>query len=907
MTPTIDDLWNALQPHEKVDSCIAFIRKAERTTRDMIVKVVARELRFREKTVMAFRTEDLAKQMAARIHARLLAEHRDDAIRAWIVEYHRPLLVKFVGSLGVPHKEGMIEGEISSLSILDFQTAIQAVGGECLRVVGIYLGYLLTLDDATWENLAPALEAEGQDIAAMLCSNEVSVASVRDVVCVQEATPQEDNESFTTLDNFLILSVVASAVRQEGALAPDQALDMVEELVDLNSTRHRSLFHRGFAHSLLGTDYSFHFPGENVERRLWYVCGVFFGLLRLNQSERCVKILDENLGLAEELASSTKVPCGSMLLRHLFVPLLKAGRMQLVVKWMGQQTSRLQPEDAMSLIANAHYEGARLLRRGNAAEADLLFEVVEDLISDVANALPDNEEEGQCFAADLMVENGRKRAQVLQLYGDFDEALRRLESLQKVPGLTDRSGASILADIGLIKGGFRSIASVVPQAAEEHRQALVTALAKGAAEFELSVTHYGRKATNAHYCLGMLALLQGHANGPVLAADHFSCALSGMLKRQQAYEPSGMIDWTRFAHGVSLLESLDPATFLHASDCLQQALQSTVVFPLWIWQRTMVAASMFEDKSLAERIAESLLENRGEMVLEAILESNAADGHPGLRQAVLRILDSRSISVRDHWRHLNRLLAGALRDDCVQAEQILDSLERLAVDNAEFRNQWGVLLSDSTRYSPAWGSDDAERSMIRIHELSGEFDQACHLLRQSYYRLREDGSDYSLQEAERVLDDLENLPNACGDVRILREALERTRNDTSCADTALRSLQNGHVINVLYVGGNETQAQYVDQIKAEIGSEFSGVSIDFELPGWSSSWNDDLSRVINKLGRFDVVVLNSMVRTQFGRGLRRACGSHSPWVACTGRGKQSLAHSIRKAAIFAAKRIGTQI
>jgi hypothetical protein len=907
MTLTIDDLWNAFRPQERLDGCIAFLREAKPAKRELIAKILARELRFRDKTVMAFKPEDLGRHMAARMRLSALADYRAAVLRAWIIAHNRPLLEKFVGRLGVPHNEGMIDGEVDPPTVQHFQAAIAAVASEPQRIVALYLGYLIAFGDETWKNIPAALEAEQKDISAMLQSDDSFIALTADATEAETTKSPEDNESFTTLDNLLIVTVVASAVRQEGALTQDQTLDMVEEFVDLNSTRHRSLFHRGFAHSLLGKDYSFHFPGENVERRLWYVCGVFFGLLRLNKPEQCIELLDENTDLAEELASSTKVPCGSMLLRHLFFPLLKSSKMQLVVKWMDRQIPRLEPEAAMSLLANAHYEGARLLRRGNAAEADMLFELVEELLPDPANEPPsDGKEERENFAANLLVDNGRKRAQVLQLQGDFDAALLRLGGLRQVPEPAARSGAGILADVGLIKGGFRSIANVLPKAAEEHRQALVDALAKGASEFSEAVSQYGRKATNAHFCLGMLALLQGEASGPVQAADHFSQALSGMLKRQQAYEPSGMIDWTRFAHGIALLESLETANFHHASDNLDQALQSRVVFPLWLWQRAMLAASMFGDKSLAERIAERLLENRGEEVLGAILESSAADGHPELRESVLKMLNSQVFPVRDHWRHLVRLLPGALRDDSQQAERILDSLERLAVDNGEFRDQWAHLLSESSNYSPAWASEDAERSMIRIHELSGAFDQARHFLRQAYYRLREDGGEYALQEAERSLDDLKNLPNPCNDLQSLRESLDQVRDDKSSVDSALRALETGHVVKVLYVGGNETQAQYVDQIRTEIKDEFPGVVIDFDLPGWSSSWSDDLTRVVGKLKHADVVVLNSLVRTQFGRGLRKACGSQSPWIACTGRGKQSLANSIRKASIFAAKRTELQ-
>lgn len=903
MKPSIDQLWNALRPNEREQACQAFAKNLDDELKARICRTLAVALRFREKTLQTMSPERLGTQIAIRIKQPFLSAYRDDAIKAWLIAHHRPLLERFVSALGVEHDHGLITTDVPPPSVESFQTALCSMPGDSKRVVALYLGYLLAFGDGLWANLAPAMEAEGRDLTEMLVSDDPMQAlgepQASPLPQDEAAAQAEDNQAFTTLDNLLIVTAVASAFGQLGALSADQTTDLIEEVVELNSGRPRSLFHRGFMHALFDRDFNFHFPGENAERRLWYACGVMFGLLRRHDSDRCIKILDDNPDLAEGLAMTTAVPCGSMLLKHLFSPLLNAGKVTLLTRWMKKQIPRVAPEDALELLANAHYRGASMFRRGNVAEADLLFEIVEQYLPEVPIEV-DEEEESPVLS--IMADNSRKRAQVLQLQGDFQRAAQRLDELLKIDTLNAHSVPAMLCDLGLIEGGFRSIASVLPGPDEGHVEALVEALGKGRDRFAAAIEKHGRDATNAHFCLGILSLLQGGLDGASTAGNHFSTALSGMLRREKAYESSGMIDWTRFALGVALLESLEPANFPQASDSIDHALKSPMIFPLWLWRRALVSAGMFADKSLVESIAARLLATRGDATLESLLASNASDASPELRESILQMLEQSSMPVRDQWNHLKAMLPGALKDDNQQAERILDSLERLAVDNREFSSSWCALMANSQHYSPAWRSEDAERSLLRMHELIGDFECARQLLRQLFYRLRESAEDHHLLEAEIVLDDLKNLPNPCEDLDCLRQSLDQLKDDHAQGEAAHEALLNGCVVRVLYVGGNETQAQYVDAILREVCEEYPGVTIEFDFPGWSSTWNRDLARVKGKLPQNDVVVINTLVRTQFGRGLRAACGSSSPWLPCTGRGCAALTNSIKKAALFAAKR-----
>lgn len=900
-----DQIWNAMSPSERLRGCELFWSHAGEKERARAIIVLAEELRFREKTLLGMGEASRGAHLDKRINHGRLREHRSSVIRSWLIGAQREMLTAFVNQLGVPHKDGLIEGEHPAPPVEAFQRGIEALSPYSPRVAAIYLGFLVIFgDDELWAPLAPALAAEKWDLQAMLRGEYPEPTRPEE----SQGGP-EDNPAFTTLDNALIVAAVASAFGQTGALQPDQIIDLVDEVVELNSSRQHSLFHRGFVDALFKREFRFHFPGENEERRLWYACGAIFGLLRHEDHDRILGILEEHSDLADGLAKRKNVECGAKLLPPIFGLLLDAGKLPLLTDWMDAQIPRLDPGRAFALLANAHYRGAALLRGGRAAEADMLFEVIEDSVSrfpmeagdkDYDN---DNDNDNATALAELFGSNWRKRSQVLQLQGDFGGATKRLEALERLPGVKTLDLANAAADQGLIAGGFRSIAAIMPVSNDaEQRQTIAIALEKGRPRFQEAIDRFGGEAANAHFCLGILGLLTEPGN-PQQTADHWRHALAGMLRRQFAYEASGMIDWARFALGVSLLESLEPSEYQHASDSIAHALQAPTKFPIWLWGRTLRAASYFDDRTLLEMTATALLGSRAEEALPLLLDSGAADRNSALRSDVLRMLGDANLPVRTLWDRLVRLLPAALSDGSDEGEQILDRLEGIAVECAELRPEFVRLLSNTRFYSPAWDPVDAETALVRMHLLEGEFDMAKDSLLRRYYRLREERKGYQRVEGLNILEEVRFFPGTDPD-DMDQLAASWPADDERELDHAswMTELRAGGKIRVLYVGGNETQQQYVGDLRKLITKEFPGVELEFEMPGWSSNWIVDAERVKAKLQRFDVLVLNNLVRTQFGKHVRKACGPHCPWIGCSGRGKESLRKSIRQAAVFAAER-----
>jgi phosphoglycolate phosphatase-like HAD superfamily hydrolase len=141
----------------------------------------------------------------------------------------------------------------------------------------------------------------------------------------------------------------------------------------------------------------------------------------------------------------------------------------------------------------------------------------------------------------------------------------------------------------------------------------------------------------------------------------------------------------------------------------------------------------------------------------------------------------------------------------------------------------------------------------------------------------------------------------------LRARQEALRAETAAEEDVVGArLRAGRSLRVLFIGGNETQAQYEAALRAalERRDETTGarVQIEFRTPGYNSNWDKTLEAVRGYRGRVDAIVLMPYVRTQLGRALRRLASEWGvPWVSCTGKGYDSLERALRAALVLAAR------
>lgn len=93
----------------------------------------------------------------------------------------------------------------------------------------------------------------------------------------------------------------------------------------------------------------------------------------------------------------------------------------------------------------------------------------------------------------------------------------------------------------------------------------------------------------------------------------------------------------------------------------------------------------------------------------------------------------------------------------------------------------------------------------------------------------------------------------------------------------------------------ETQAQYDEDVIANLRTVLPGVDVQFEHSGWSSNWGRLLDRYVLLGNGADAVVLMYMMRTMLERRLRE--GLTRPWIPCTSAGRGGILASIIRAAV----------
>ncbi len=926
------DLWTVLTPEEIKDGCRCLLEPEEKSgektrgqsgqrkqkqkkwnrkqgeqsdlrqqqkekRREEILEGLAKAQRFRLIFVKSRPTADNLTDLVKRIGSHEFEQFQEDVIREWLVRHHLPMLSDFLNASGIPQENGFVvdDDDRPDPSPSQFEAGIASVmARHNAREVGLYLGYLVLCGGKFFSALPLALDAKAVCIVDLLKLEQPAVAPV----IVPPAEPvapaiPEDSDAFTTLDNWLIRAAVASAFGESGALTPDQVKDLVEEVVELNAQRQHTLFHRGFLHTLFNKPLTVHFPGENEVRRLWYFTGAVFGLLRYkHKHEQVLRLLRENPDLTGQLCENWKERCGSMLLPQIHPILWEAKEFGMLQRWVKGQIVRLKPEHRANRLMQIHYDAASLVRRGQWAEAKGVLDFLDDFVR-TANGLPSS------FPDWFLPANDRKRAQVLQLKGDFRGAEALLRPLSE--GGVIKDAGKVLCDRALITAGFRSLMAVLPGKEEQNGWAMIVALKEKARHLlEEAVCKHPDSGANAHFCLGLIAL-QTDAASPI-AADHFGSALDGMLKEERVYSEGGLIQWTRFLLGLALLEKTETADLQHARDYIEQSIQAPIVFPLWLWSRAMQASALFNDKTLGQQIAEHLLRNRGSDAYRVIWDSGLVVSVGSLRKTYLTWMEDASLPLHEKWESLNAMLPAALiEDDASQAEDILDAMEGMATKGGDYRAKFLELLENDRNYSPAWELEDATHCRIKFHELEGNLADAAALLRSRFFALWAARDSISIQEAAAVLERMQELRHDDADIRQLRVVLSQIEPQAAHDECPLKA---GALVRVLYVGGNETQIAYEADIRLELARLYPGLKVEFYYPGWKSNWNVHLDRVRPKISQSNAVVLSRMVRTQFGRKVRAACNAGTPWFPCTGKGKQSLKRSIESAALWAANKKG---
>jgi len=111
----------------------------------------------------------LERQPRTQRHAAMLATLARPAleavtanlIRTWLLKKHTGLLSDFLDSLGIAHKEGVVEDLPATMDDAKLRTAVDAVlAKHPPEVVAVYLNAFNEMNEVEWPNLKTMLEAD---------------------------------------------------------------------------------------------------------------------------------------------------------------------------------------------------------------------------------------------------------------------------------------------------------------------------------------------------------------------------------------------------------------------------------------------------------------------------------------------------------------------------------------------------------------------------------------------------------------------------------------------------------------------------------------------------------------------------------------------------------------------------
>ena len=252
----------------------------------------------------------------------------------------------------------------------------------------------------------------------------------------------------------------------------------------------------------------------------------------------------------------------------------------------------------------------------------------------------------------------------------------------------------------------------------------------------------------------------------------------------------------------------------------------------------------------------------------------------------------------ERYRDARRLLLAAERlDDADLAGEALDRMQGIALRNphSEEAEDLLELLEVGDAVSTGWDGTEQLEASIELLKGRGDCPHAATQLERLAHAILGQDSPFAAQEAQELIPELEALgvegfpsPGLSGRLTAsLRTAATAANEAPPDAGAACR---------ILFLGGNETQARYQEEIRRRLEQDFPRARLDFHFLGWSSNWGRQLDQMSSSLERADAFVLMRFLRTMCGRELRKIAGRRSiPWIACTGHGRDAIEAAIRRA------------
>jgi hypothetical protein len=747
---------------------------------------------------------------------------------------------------------------------------------------------LVTADLPGREEAIPQSVAD--DIEALhLEAAPVDRDAVHDLVdAVDEPLAPVPVYRLTGLDRAMVDFILNTAIGTPGAQSVEEVLETCDEWSKLSTHRFHSYYCLGLAHGLLGTEIDgFARPEMNEPRCAWYATGRIAALQRRQDQAGLRKLLEErSTALAALVGRSSVRPLDAtrgaarQLLRQALGFLVECGcwpEIAGVTRCAGPYLDR-------PLLGDLYRHISDLVATNRPVEADAVLTAV------LSDSVP--------CSGELRERMRRRWAQAAAMQNKLAVAEGILEELTGC-GYADVE-ARALVDLSLLKAGLAFAAQIrLPEGAAERRELLKRFVdVKGAVELALTgIEPHGGAVARADG-LAFLAVVRylqycGHGepgHKPTLQASVRAVedALRAVqtAKVEHLYRLGGTLGLLLAIEAILCFEHGDPVRGMAAWKSVPHETGRLSLDDL----HALVLTAAIVDPASAEAIVDSVLRHRPVSEVRRP-DTEWLGASANLRRSHFDSIETLIVTGAEKADLYDRLLRAARRaNDREIALRCLDALYRLGVLEGQADGVLGRLLADAP-WEGLWTRAEASEALADLCVRRRRKDEALGYLEDSFEAaMLDDDTDYAGALLARMQE-----------VGLSAAEYEQRAARLSAPSDVPITLKNsigrhlGRAVRITFVGGDERQAAYDEEIQRMLREEFEDlVEVQFIHPGWSSNWGRTMDDVAERCEASDAVVLMRFMRTLMGRTLRERLTK--PWISCSGHGRKSIHGAIVKAA-----------
>jgi len=856
--------------------------------RTYVVVVVTNATRYRPSTVKKMTDEQLVKIFS---NADLLPLSRSTVPKLLFAALHmfgRIEMVRgFLDGLNIPHQNGFINAEdVKDLkrspaeinnALFLAQKRSEGLGDRWVLTWALY--FLLFAESGFASELRAHL--------AERCENNDPIGDHGRAVDTDEIARRRIGllDGQTIVDRVVITEIVATRSGIDGALSPDDADELVNEVLASNISHQQRYYHRGFYDALFEQSFDPSGLEFNDTRRRWYWAGAVVGLKRTDKDQKILELYDAHetirgFGDGKDGASQGTVRLMVEVLAtfnregeiNVFLP----GRL-VFIKW------------GSGLFHDVLTIAKQLLRTDRVREAKQLFDRLANVV-DVVEEVDLSTEKGT-WRTDVE----RRQAQCLQRNGDFVAAKRLTQRL--LEGQTDETlSGKLHADLGLINGKLRSLADVRLPASKDKRRSFASALRKGLPQFEEAEAYQAEHRAHADLCLGVLLLNEEHYDKAAARLDN---ARAAFLTDRDAYNYGQIIERTELYLGIAIFGAMVEGRFDEASRMIHKPVKSGVVFPYYLLPKTIEHMELggfgIEAGVLGDMVLQQASDMERDELLDELRQCEAKRAVTSLakyfRQRAVAPTRSKQQQVSDCYEALPLLLG--TETGVGEATGVLDQLEQFAVEGIE-PQKFCDLLENGT-CDQVWARDEALAIHVHVLRAQGRNEQAGQLLQDGFHRVLTEG-EHGI--AEGLLEDMRLLGLEVEVTDPLKKRLDSAL--TADMPSTEHVTADAKPVKVLFVGGDESYAKFDDAFRDTLHGQDPAIDVEFIRSRWTSNWDVYLEEFKRKVTAVDGVVVTRYIRTEFGKSIRKAIPAGMPWQGCwkpsTGQGIRAIltvAHFVR--------------